>query len=43
MYISKLNISGYKNAKVNSEIEFRKGLNILVGENGAGKTTIINA
>lgn len=43
MYISKLNISGYKNAKVNSEIEFSKGLNILVGENGAGKTTIINA
>lgn len=43
MHISKLNISGYKNAKVSSEIEFSKGLNILVGENGAGKTTIINA
>lgn len=43
MYISKLNITGYKNTKNKAEIEFSKGLNILVGENGSGKTTIINA
>ncbi|MBP2652496.1 MAG: hypothetical protein H6Q73_65 [Firmicutes bacterium] len=43
MHISKLNITGYKNCQFNSEIEFNKGLNILVGENGAGKTTIINS
>lgn len=43
MHISKLNITGYKNCQFNSEIEFSKGLNILVGENGAGKTTIINS
>ncbi|MEQ6048777.1 AAA family ATPase [Lysinibacillus capsici] len=43
MHISNLNISGYKNTKGASKIEFNKGLNILVGENGAGKTTIINA
>lgn len=43
MYISELSIKGYKNAKKNSVIKFNKGLNVLVGENGSGKTTIINA
>jgi len=43
MYISKLNIEGYKNCKNKSEIQLNKGLNILVGENASGKTTIINA
>ncbi|WP_373232314.1 ATP-dependent endonuclease [Cohnella sp.] len=43
MYISELNITGYKNAKESSLIKFNKGLNVLVGENGSGKTTIINA
>jgi putative ATP-dependent endonuclease of OLD family len=43
MYISEVNITGYKNAKVSSLIKFNKGLNVLVGENGSGKTTIINA
>lgn len=43
MYISKLLIEGYKNTKQESVIELNKGLNILVGENGSGKTAIINA
>lgn len=43
MHISKLYISGYKNAKDRSEIRLNKGLNVLVGENGSGKTTIVNA
>lgn len=43
MYISKLIITGYKNVKENSIINLNKGLNVLVGENGSGKTTIINA
>ncbi|CAM4044167.1 AAA family ATPase [Cohnella lubricantis] len=43
MYISRLNISGYKNCKENSEVRLNKGLNVLVGENGSGKTTIVNA
>lgn len=43
MYISELKVAGYKNAKETSRIKFNKGLNVLVGENGSGKTTIINA
>ncbi|MGQ8871157.1 ATP-dependent nuclease [Paenibacillus sp. TSA_86.1] len=43
MHISKLTISGYKNSKEKSEIKLNNGLNVLVGENGSGKTTIINA
>ncbi len=43
MYISNLNITGYKNSKEKSVVKLNKGLNVLVGENGSGKTTIINA
>lgn len=43
MHISKLYVSGYKNTKERSEIRLNKGLNVLVGENGSGKTTIVNA
>lgn len=43
MHISKLEITGYKNTKDTSTINLSKGLNVLVGENGSGKTTIINA
>lgn len=43
MHISALQIEGYKNSKKNSTIVLNKGLNILVGENGSGKTAIINA
>ena len=43
MHISNLIIQGYKNSKNKSSITLNKGLNILVGENGSGKTAIINA
>ncbi len=43
MYISKLKVKGYKNIKEESSIYFNKGLNILVGENGSGKTAIIDS
>ena len=43
MYISELSIKGYKNSKDMSKISLNKGLNILIGENGCGKTAIVNA
>jgi putative ATP-dependent endonuclease of OLD family len=43
VYISKIEIEGYKNCKEKSTIEFSKGLNIIIGENATGKTTIIDA
>ena len=43
MYISELSIQGYKNTYEKSNISFNKGLNVLLGENGCGKTAVINA
>lgn len=43
MYISSISFKGYKNSKETSLIHLNKGLNVLLGENGSGKTTVINA
>ena len=43
MWIFQLSIQGYKSACKRSEISFNKGLNVLLGENGCGKTAVINA
>ena len=43
MYVSQLSIQGYKNTYTKSVITFNKGLNVLLGENGCGKTAVINA
>lgn len=43
MYLEKLKIEGYKNFREEFSIHFSKGLNVLVGENGVGKTAIIDA
>jgi predicted ATP-dependent endonuclease of OLD family len=43
MYLQSLNIQGYKNFREPFDIKFSKGLNVLVGENGVGKSAIINA
>lgn len=40
--ITKLNISGFKSL-VNFEIDFTNGLNVMIGPNGSGKTTICQA
>jgi predicted ATP-dependent endonuclease of OLD family len=43
MYLKKLRISGYRNFDNQFEIELIHGLNVLVGENGVGKSAIIDA
>ncbi len=43
MYLSNLKISGYKSFKSDFNIKFNNGLTILVGENGCGKTSVIDA
>ena len=43
MYLEKLNISGYKNFAGEFSIQFSQGLNVMVGENGVGKTAVIDA
>ena len=42
MYIKILNLHQFKNHS-NSEILFSPGINALIGENGSGKTNILDA
>jgi putative ATP-dependent endonuclease of OLD family len=43
MYLRELEIEGFKSFGKRFSIEFNPGLNVLVGENGAGKTGVISA
>lgn len=43
MYLSELNIEGYKNFGKKTTIRFHQGLNVIVGENGVGKTAVVDA
>ncbi|MDR6924360.1 AAA family ATPase [Pseudomonas sp. BE134] len=43
MYLRALDINGFKCFGERFTIEFHDGLNVLVGENGAGKTGIVSA
>lgn len=42
MYIEKVSIKNFK-AIDNIEIEFRPGVNLLIGDNGVGKTSVLEA
>jgi putative ATP-dependent endonuclease of OLD family len=42
MYISKLSIRNFRNFR-NISLNFQKGVNTVIGENGAGKTNILHA
>ncbi len=43
MYLKEISISGFRCFKDSFTTRFSNGLNVIVGENGAGKTTIINS
>lgn len=43
MYIECLEIEGYGVFKGKTEIKFNKGLNVLIGANNSGKSTVMNA
>ncbi len=42
MYIAHVRIEGYRCFK-DTCIDFQPGLNVLIGENNAGKTTVLRA
>lgn len=42
MYISKLTLVNYRNFK-NTNLTFQRGVNTIIGENGAGKSNILRA
>lgn len=43
MHLGSLNIEGYKPFRDLFQIKFSKGLNVLVGENGVGKSAVVDA
>ena len=43
MFVETLKIAGYKNFREEFTVHFSRGLNVLVGENGVGKSAIIDA
>src|SRR5699024_2708682 len=43
MYIERITIEGYGGFKEETEIKFNKGLNVLIGANNSGKSTVMNA
>ena len=43
MYISELQISGYRGFSKDINISFQEGMNVLIGPNNAGKSTVISA
>jgi energy-coupling factor transporter ATP-binding protein EcfA2 len=43
MYISELNIHGFKSFAKKEKITFGEGITVIVGPNGCGKTNIVDA
>lgn len=43
MYIGELNLEGYKGIRGPSSLNLHEGLNVIVGENSSGKTTVIDS
>jgi predicted ATP-dependent endonuclease of OLD family len=43
MYISKIRVKNYKSFLDSDEIEFKPGINLIVGQNNSGKTALLEA
>lgn len=43
MYISKFQICNYKSFKDSTLLEFKPGINIIIGQNNVGKTAFLEA
>ena len=43
MYISELNIHGFKSFAKKEKLKFGEGVTVIVGPNGCGKTNIVDA
>lgn len=43
MYLSELEIEGYRGIKERTKIKLKKGINLLVGDNRSGKSTVIDS
>ena len=43
MYISQITISGFRNFKENCKVNFKEGVNVVIGHNNSGKSNLIQA
>ncbi|MGM0877735.1 MAG: AAA family ATPase [Bacillota bacterium] len=43
MYISNLSLENFRSFKEKKTINFHEGINVIIGHNNAGKTTVIKA